>query len=446
MKPLLLASSIAITLLAGCTNIEVEFGPDDVSETVNKSPKNIIMVIGDGMGPAYTTAYRYFKDNPLTSTVELTVFDELLVGMSSTYPDHDEGYITDSAASATALATGHKTYNGAIGVDTKKQELLTLMEKAKKLGKKTGLAVTSQINHATPASYFAHNESRQNYNEIADSYYDDKTQGKFTADVMLGGGQKYFIRDDRNLVEEFKQAGFQYANEYSQLKSLDTSQPILGLFADKGLPWNLDREKHDRLLTLTKTAIKHLENDEGFVLLIEASQIDWAGHANDIASAMSEMNDLAITLEWLKNYVDTRNDTLLVATADHSTGGLSVAANGDYRWEPSILKTMTASPETISKMLVNDKDFLNSDKLTQVLGFELTLEEKQQLAPLTNAKVRTMYKQLKSIVDIRTNTGWTTSGHTGVDVQVFATGVGAEKFAKHQTNTDIAKNLFTFLK
>ncbi len=405
--------------------------------------KNIIMVIGDGMGPAYTTAYRYYQDNKKTPLVELTVFDELLIGMASTYPAQSQGYITDSAAAATALATGHKTYNGAIAVDTDKKPLLTLMERAKQLGKKTGLAVTSHINHATPAAYFSHNDNRKNYNAIADSYFDEKINGHFKADLMLGGGKKFFIRPDRNLVKEFKDQGYQYIDNLSQLNNLNKQQGVLGLFADVGLPWALDSQDKQRLLTMTKSAIKYLNNEQGYVLLVEASQIDWAGHKNDIAAAMGEMQDLANTLTWLKDYVESKNDTLLVITADHSTGGLTLAANNDYRWQPDVLTTITASPDAISRQLAIQKHTLTIEALSKILGFTLTEQEYKLLANIQDE--RSLYQHIKQIIDIRTNTGWTTGGHTGVDVQVFATGIGSHAFSGHQTNTDIAKKLFSII-
>ena len=383
MKRIILLTSITIGLFSSFTTFA------DIKATspvAKKAPKNIIMVVGDGMGPAYTTAYRYLKDDVTTPLVELTIFDQLLVGMASTYPVHSQGYVTDSAAAATALATGHKTYNGAISVDTDKSPLLTLMEQAKKMGKKTGLAVTSQINHATPAAYFSHNESRRNYNAIADSYFDNKINGQFKADVMLGGGTKYFIREDRNLVEEFKASGYQYVDSFDKLVNLNKSQLVLGLFAKTGLPWALDSENTDRLLTLSKTAIQHLENDEGYVLLIEGSQIDWAGHSNDISSAMGEMEDLATTLTWLKAYVENRDDTLLVITADHSTGGLTIAANGGYRWDPEVLKTLSTSPSQISSTLAENPK-LSKIEINKLVGFELTKIEHEVLNKINEKNV-----------------------------------------------------------
>ncbi len=151
-------------------------------------PQNIVIMVGDGMGPAYTSAYRYFNDNPDTEEIEQTVFDRLLVGMASTYPARVSGYVTDSAAAATALATGVKSYNGAISVDTQKQPIPTIMEKAKQRGMSTGVAVTSQINHATPAAFLSHSESRKNYVELANKYLETD------ADVMLGAARNTSIR------------------------------------------------------------------------------------------------------------------------------------------------------------------------------------------------------------------------------------------------------------
>ena len=190
------------------------------------APKNIIYMIGDGMGPAYTTAYRYFKDDPNTKVVDPTVFDTILRGMAHTYPD-DHTYVTDSAAGATALSSGHKSYNGAIAVDTDKKPVKTMLEVAKERGMTTALVATSQINHATPASFASHNESRRNYDEIANDYIDNKIAGKLPVDLMLGGGTKYYVREDRNLVEEFKAAGYQYSDDFAAMNDLK-QVPALG--------------------------------------------------------------------------------------------------------------------------------------------------------------------------------------------------------------------------
>jgi len=453
-----LAVALSTTLLNGCqtTQKQAEI------KSVEAAPKNIIMIVADGMGPVYPSAYRYYNDNPSTDIVESTVFDKHLVGSAITYPASVSGYITDSAAGATALATATKSYNKAIGVDVHKQPVDSVLQYAKDKGMKTGVVVTSQVNHATPASYITHNESRLNYNDIADSYLDNG----INIDVLLGGGTKYFIREDRDLVSEFKNAGFQYIDSYEALNSTTTSQPLLGLFAPVGLPWALDDVQPNRLSAMTKTALSHLENDNGYFMLIEASQVDWAGHGNDVASAMAEMADLASTLKMLETYVENNPDTLVVLTADHSTGGMSIAANGEYKWDPSSIRKFDRSVDTIGKAFlkadlpleqlssllhttVTEKEYqavINAKKsaLDRVKAYNALNDEEKKKKRKPNASY-IINPAINAIVDRATNTGWTSGGHTGIDVPVYAFGKGFEKFRGVQDNTDIANKIFKML-
>ena len=406
------------------------------------APKNVIYMIGDGMGPAFTTAYRYYKDDPTTKEIETTVFDTILKGMAHTYPD-DHTYVTDSAAGATALSSGHKSYNGAIAVDTAKKPVKTMLEIAKEQGMTTALVATSQINHATPASFAAHNESRRNYDDIANDYIDNKIADKLPVDLMLGGGTEYFIRDDRNLVEEFKQAGYQYGDDIQNLGQI-TQVPALGLYAPKGLPFALD-ENPTRLKQLTSKAFDLLDgqNDKGFFVMIEGSQIDWCGHANDIACAMAEMDDFARSIETAKAYVDKNPDTILVITADHSTGGLTIGAHGQYKWETDVIKGVKATAGTLTNLL------MESDNLKKVwqenTSIEFTAENEIKLKQAKAMGEKTLNLAVKSIINDLSFTGWTTGGHTASDVQVFAYGKNSDDFVGSQNNTDIAKKLIGYI-
>ena len=406
------------------------------------APKNVIYMIGDGMGPAFTTAYRYYKDDPTTKEIETTVFDTILKGMAHTYPD-DHTYVTDSAAGATALSSGHKSYNGAIAVDTAKKPVKTMLEIAKEQGMTTALVATSQINHATPASFAAHNESRRNYDDIANDYIDNKIAGKLPVDLMLGGGTQYFIRDDRNLVDEFKQAGYQYGDDIKNLGQI-TQVPAIGLYAPKGLPFALD-ENPTRLKQLTAKAFDLLDgqNDKGFFVMIEGSQIDWCGHANDIACAMAEMDDFAKSIETAKAYVDNNPDTILVITADHSTGGLTIGAHGQYKWETDVIKGVKATAGTLTKLL------MESDNLKAVwqenTSIEFTAENEIKLNQAKAMGLKTLNLAVKSIINDLSFTGWTTGGHTASDVQVFAYGKNSDDFVGSQNNTDIAKKLIGYI-
>jgi alkaline phosphatase len=318
------------------------------------------------------------------------------------------------------------------------------------------VVVTSQINHATPASYLTHNESRRNYNDIADSYIDNGIK----ADLYLGGGWKYFIREDRNLVKEFQQAGFHYIDNYQGLANLPNNKPVLGLFADVGLPWALDDTNKHRLSAMTQAAVHHLmtmkndNEDNGFFMLIEASQIDWAGHANDISDAMAEMDDLAKTLEYLEVFVQSNPDTLVVVTADHSTGGFTLAAKGKYEWHTESLRTMLHSVDYIAEQLMTNN--ITVDLSNALFNFELSKEEFTLLNETkhtqvlvnkehTSETILALQKQVKHIIDVRTNSGWTTSGHTAVDVPIFAFGKQSQLFEGLQDNIDIAKTLFNLL-
>jgi len=442
-----LVSCASVALLASCgiTEEAAKLVSSNQSHENNSTrvPKNIIMVVADGMGPAYTTAYRNFVDNPNTPEIERVVFDDILVGNASTYPAPVSGYVTDSAAAATALATGVKSYNGAIGVNANKQPVNSVMYHAKMKGMRTGLAVTSQIVHATPASYIAHNESRKNYNEIAEDFYDVRANGEFVADVMLGGGTSYFEREDRDILAQFIDAGYEYADSYNRLASVPVGSNVIGLFAPVALPAVLDDKRKNRLEYLAQHAIKHLENDNGFFLLIEASQVDWAGHANDIGSVVAEMHDLAITMEYLRGYVESNPDTLVILTADHSTGGLTLGANGEYRWSPKFLENMSASAMTIA--LGMTKEEKPGEYVATQLGLSLTDEELATLDSVANQDEEARFRAITAFLDTKTNTGWTTSGHTGVDVEVFAFGAGYQSLMGQIDNTDIAKTIFSFI-
>ena len=448
-----LCGGAAILSLTACVIVDIDGkkgaklvadAPSNSVQIQQEAPKNIIMVVADGTGPAFVSAYRYFIDNPNTTRIETTIFDDILVGGARTYPHEQSGLVTDSAASATALAAGIKTYNGAIGMDINKQPVETVLHRARMLGLKTGLAVTSHIVHATPAAYMVANESRRNYAQIADSFYDNRINNKHLADIMLGAGWGYFIREDRNLVEAFKSDGYQYIDNYDDLSSIDNQQPVLGLFGDNSLPWALDDNEPHRLNLLTQSIVPYLENENGYFLLLEASMVDWAGHGNDIANAMAEMDDLAHTMSYLYEYVRKHPDTLVVLTADHSTGGLTIGANGDYKWDPQWIRNFKASIPTISESINEQED--KPAFVSDMFGFALNSDEIDQVNTInSNMKAREIQGVLKAIVDKRTNTGWTTSGHTGVDVQVFAFGPGASWFEGNQNNTEIANKIFSLL-
>lgn len=441
LLPFAVVSSLAIGGLTGTFTVDAKESP----KQNNSKIKNVIFMIGDGMGVSYTSAYRYLKDDPNTKLAEGTEFDKYLVGQQSTYAEDPEQNITDSASSATAMSSGIKTYNAAIGVDNDKSEVKTVLESAKEKGKSTGLVATSEITHATPASFGAHDEHRKNMNAIADDYYDELINGEHKVDVLLGGGTDLFDRTDRNLIEEFQKDGYSFASTKEELNS-DKSEKILGLFAPRGLPKMIDRtEEIPSLEEMTKSAIERLNKDQdGFFLMVEGSQIDWAGHDNDIVGAMSEMEDYEKAFKAAIEFAKKDKHTLVIATADHSTGGYSIGADGIYNWFPEPIKAAKRTPDFMAERIANGADV--EETLNEYIDFELTPEEVDSVKEASASnKVLDIDNAIEEIFNERSHTGWTTGGHTGEDVNVYAFGPSREALAGKIENTDLAKHVFSIL-
>jgi alkaline phosphatase len=240
--------------------------------------------------------------------------------------------VTDSAAAGTALATGFKTNNGMICVGPDGKKYLTILEAAKETGMATGLVVTSTISHATPASFGAHAKSRKSEAKIAENLLENKIN------VMLGGGRCYFLpksdpnskrEDERNLINEAKEAGYSYIKSEEELESA-CGPFLLGLFQVEGL---LTRGPEPRLGKLTEKAIEVLSKDKkGFFLMVEGSQIDWACHSNNPDSTVRQTLLFDEAVKAAMDFALKDRQTLVIVTADHETGGL-VVYGGDLGCE-----------------------------------------------------------------------------------------------------------------
>lgn len=439
-----LSSALALGLLTACQS-----PPAPVPQTT----PSIIFMIGDGMGFEYISAYRYANSKLGAVTLTPTVFDDLLVGAATTYPD-DDTWVTDSAASATALASGMKSYNGAIGLDRQQQPVTTLMEVAKQQGWGTGAVVSVQVTHATPAAFFTHHASRNMYDAIADSYAQQISAGQWGFDVLLGGGYSHFHRDDKNWLPELTAQGLQIATTVEQLAALEQT-PVLGLFAPLALPHSIDAEP--QLATMTEQALRLLQQQQQtsgkpFALMVEGSLIDWCGHANDIACAVHEVADFANAIEVVLDYQQQHPNTLVVITADHSTGGLTLGQGGEYAWHSDKVMGIKASLEVMTRGLLERQPNEFRDYLAPLLNLPITEAQWQRLEAVQipselrgRARQMPYGKVLVEIISEHTRTGWTTTGHTAVDVPVLAIGPGAELFRGYQDNTEIAKLLLRMI-
>lgn len=415
------------------------------------APRKVVLLIGDGMGPAQIKAYRAFADDPDTPGLEPLALDRYLVGAVATEtitvvcplpePCRDDPYaVTDSAASATAYATGQDTIVRTVGIDRHGEPLATVLELAARQGMGTGIVATSQVTHATPAAFVAHVASRRLYAEIADQFVTNRVAGDPVVRVILGGGLTDFRRADRDLVAELEAEGYAFVTDRAGMLAADGDR-LLGLFAPVGLPRAWDRPATvPSLAEMTDKALATLDRDpDGFFLLVEGSQIDWAGHDNDLVGVVSEMEDFLAAVGRVLAFAEEQGDTLVVVTADHETGGLSLGSEGVYRFDPGALRGLTATPRAMAERFAAGEGEL-AELVAAHVPFALSGEEVALLAGAAR-EVGAAQAAISALFDARTHAGWTTGGHTGVDVPLYAYGPGREAFAGVMENEAVGRAL-----
>ena len=326
--------------------------------TNGSSAKNVIFIIGDGMGfEQVKAAGMYANGKPGTLSFETMPYN----GQVTTYAA--DNAVTDSAAGATAMATGVKVNNGVISMKIPGDgvELRTMLEHYKEKGKAVGLVSTTHISHATPAAFGAHEPSRGNYAQIIEDYLNQ------TKPEVLMGGAKFITPSAAS------DAGYTVVTDRQELLALDTDKvkQLSGQFGNDNLPYEYDGIGNlPHLSDMVVAAIGILDNDpDGFFLMIESGKIDHAGHANNLKQNIFETIELSNAVEKTLEWSNGRKDTLLIVTADHETGGLKVT-------ETNPAKTKFPKVE------------------------------------------------------------WKTTGHTSINVPIYAWGVGAEQFSGVMDNTD----------
>jgi alkaline phosphatase len=295
--------------------------------------RSIILMIGDGMGAAQIEAARWWQVGPDGA---LTM-DTLSVQDGWSRTDALFGQTTDSAAAVTAMATGQKTANGYLSVDAEGQPLTTILEMAQAAGKAVGLVTSVPLAHATPAGFAAHNRNRNQYMPIAEDMYEAGV------DVLLGGGAGHFLpyqttcscgwsglrTDGRDLVVEAESIGYVFACDTQGLEEIDTSSVnrLLGLFANE----EMSRPLRPSLAEMTRVAIEILSRDpDGFFLMVEGGLIDWVCHSNEAEESIELTLGFDAAVGEALEYVRDTGDTLLIVTADHETGGMSVTTESSH--------------------------------------------------------------------------------------------------------------------
>ena len=464
---------LVLALLAGCDK------PVPRQETLPRESgaKYVFLFIGDGMGlaqthltEAYLAAIHETQDEtpPPPGAEGLTFTRFPVTGLFTNYTTNHQ--TTDSAAAATAMATGHKTSRGTISMDpTGKQSYVTIAELAKAAGMKVGIVSTSSINDATPAAFYAHHPTRKDFHEIAHQVPTSKV------DYFAGSGLSQSKGPLGNAIELAVQNGFKLVTTPQELAECQRGERVL---FQGWVPYAIDRpDDRVTLVEMTQKGIELLENPNGFFMMIESARIDGAGHTNDVRPLVAEVAALDVAVRAaVKFYQKHPLETLIVVTSDHETGGLTLGSRGPRpkrglaniqlqkkSWRVFNKEVLVPFKESHSwssaeddipddlKVAIRDFFGLNYDLLS--VAHTKRIEDAYDASMYAPKKRNPNYKHplygrnnplslvSAQIVAERAGVTWTSSSHTFVPIPVYALGVSAHRFDGYYDNTDIARKL-----
>lgn len=363
--------SLSLGLLLPLAIIFSSIPMASAEESADDSPtaKNVILLIGDGMGFPQLTLARIDKaDENLSQYSSVELFMDGMEASGYVSTSSANSFVTDSAPAATAMATGQKTNNGVLGQDAtaiqgKKdgKNLTSILELAEKAGLSTGLITTTRITHATPAAFYAHVDNRDNESEIADQLLKSKV------DVILGGGLQYFVSsnqtdptgkegkrtDDKNLLSEFESQGYTAVYNGSAFRKIDPekTKELLGLFDSSHMLYELERrgisDSEPSLAEMTGKAISILsQNSKGFFLMVEGGRIDHACHERNLSNCVADTMAFDEAVNASLNFASHENQTLVIVTADHECGGLVLQPENLDEYEGGSINPIFASGTT----------------------------------------------------------------------------------------------------
>ncbi|MDC7228251.1 MAG: alkaline phosphatase [Spirochaetales bacterium] len=479
MKKLLTILFILVIPMAAFAGGQQEVtASDDAAEKIANA-KYVLLFIGDGMAmPQINAAEAYLNSKAGTSPgVKKLSFTQMPAqGLTTTYSSNS--FITDSAAAGTAIACGQKTESGVISMDATKTKVLpTIAEMAKAAGMRVGIVSSVDVDHATPAVFYSHNQSRNNYYEIgldmADSDFD-----------YFGGGLIKISKTpegEKTAIEVMKDNGWTIATTREELNALQPGQQAYAYydtsFTTNSLDYAMDQNDEDiSLAEYTKKGIELLDNEKGFFMMVEGGKIDWACHANDAAASIHNTIafDKAVE-EGIKFYNAHPNETIVIVTGDHETGGLTLGFAGtkydsafteidnqkmSYEaFDKYVLAPYKESSEGRGKLSELMPEIEEAFGLTELTDYEMEMLEGAFARSIGNETERASETQeyllyggyepltvtITHILNQRAGLAWTSYSHTGVPVQTFALGIGQEMFNGYYDNTDIFKYMKTIM-
>ena len=437
--------------------------------------KYVFMFIGDGMGPhqVLSTEMYLAELEGKIGRKQLLMTTFPYSGQAATFSASSG--ITDSAASGTCLATGKKTNNGVIGLAHDSTPVYSVASQLKEQGWGVGIMTTVTIDHATPSAHYAHTPSRENYytigTQLVESNFDFFGGAGFSRPLDKNNSEA------PNLYDLAKKNGYSLVAGYKDVKKHYGSKKMILLpenYQDKytsfagALPYAIDRKPSDLTLSqIVEVAIKQLSAYDRFFMMAEGGKIDYASHANDGATVLHEVIDFDQAIEVAYRFYEQHPDeTLIVITADHETGGMALG-NSDYVLNLKVLAKQQCSLDKLSDQLSDlhksEGKNLQWEQVKHLISkntglynqVEMTAEEDAQLqeafARMMSHQdvVKTLYKDLNAlaskalnILNKKSRLGWTSGGHTASAVPIFAIGVGAERFTGWHDNSEIAPLIY----
>ena len=418
-----------------------------VATGYSQTPKYIFYFIGDGMGPSHvlgTELYLGELQGVIGRPQKLCFTQFPYSALVTTYSATNG--VTDSAASGTALATGEKTYNGAIGVEEEKIPVNSIATALDKRGMAIGIATSVPINHATPAAFYAHNNDRNNYPQIA------TWMEKADFDFYAGGDAKCSDKEREEVYSSARKRGYAIARGYEEFKKKGRKAEKMMLFQEKvatELPYAINRNGDDLTLAqITAAGIEFLSDrsDDGFFMMVEGGKIDYAAHNDDGATVFNEVLDLNEAVKVAFDfYEEHKDETLIIVTADHETGGLVLGYSHDYILNLKALSTQKVSYERLIKILMSEKETTwgrVSEIVKENVGVEIRGEHKaDEKAVMDENNAKKIAREAIYDINHKAILSWASGNHSGTYVPLFAIGCGADIFKGVIDNTDIPKKI-----
>ncbi|MUU77113.1 alkaline phosphatase [Winogradskyella endarachnes] len=424
------------------------------SEFKNKKAKNIIIIVSDGMSiGTLNMADLYLSRKTGKGSNWLQLYKENKVSRALMDMASASSIVTDSAAASSSWGGGKRISNGAINVSSNGEQHLPIWQKFKQAGKKAGCVTTVPITHATPAGFCVNSKKRNAQEKIAEKYLAQQF------DVMMGGGHKYFSAetrsDKKDMYKAFKKAGYTVAKSRKKMLAASTTKPLLGVFANNGLPYSKDREQNKELLKsvptlaeMTKKAIDNMKNHpNGFVLQVEAGKVDWAAHGNDIAGLIYDQAAHDEAIKVAMDFAEKDQNTLVIITTDHGNANPGVIYGHQANDNFDSIQNYKHTNDWVLNGLGKESSISQiKERISYANNFSVTDDEAKLLLSyysnlitedgLYNPK-HLPFKPLAEIQKQYNSVGWISMQHSADYVELAMYGPGSQLLKPFIKNTDL---------